>query len=338
MAARRTSNQLYGAADAAARDGNDNIFVGGGADDNIYGTHMITENMDEAVRKSFARKVLGIVTVMFTLVAGIVFTVKYVGYSKVKGVPFAAAVAGDSDGAKNQELLHHISGMFMTELNTSEKNADGEFTQFPSSDYVEEVAASLATLVMVSAILAGVGFLIGLPTYCAVMCGCCGEAPRKFPCSYILCAVIAISFGLQLQLTCFFEATSVIFIALAITVGMVLILYLMSFCCLDFTGCGMWFFGLSIALLLVSMFSMLICVCLSGGGGKHVTVLALVLNGLCALLTCAYIIYAFQLIIGGKNRAHEFSTDDYAIASMFLFVEIYNLFLTILRFVGAMNR
>ena len=62
----------------------------------------------------------------------------------------------------------------------------------------------------------------------------------------------------------------------------------------------------------------------------HDRILQLVYASAGALLFSLYIMYDFSLILGGKHRKHQFSTDDDVLASISLFLDILNLFLFIL--------
>jgi len=46
-----------------------------------------------------------------------------------------------------------------------------------------------------------------------------------------------------------------------------------------------------------------------------------------AIIFAFYIVYDTQLIVGGNHRKHQFSTDDYVIASISLYLDIINMFL-----------
>ena len=48
-----------------------------------------------------------------------------------------------------------------------------------------------------------------------------------------------------------------------------------------------------------------------------------------------YIIYDTQLIVGGKHRSIQFSTDDFVIASISLYLDIINMFLYILDLING---
>ena len=51
-----------------------------------------------------------------------------------------------------------------------------------------------------------------------------------------------------------------------------------------------------------------------------------------------YIVYDTQLIVGGKHRRIEFSSNDFALATISLYTDIINLFLFVLEIVGGSGR
>ena len=54
-----------------------------------------------------------------------------------------------------------------------------------------------------------------------------------------------------------------------------------------------------------------------------------------ALLFSVYIVYDMQLILGGKHRKYQFDIDDDALAAISLFLDIVNLFLSLLELLGG---
>ena len=47
-----------------------------------------------------------------------------------------------------------------------------------------------------------------------------------------------------------------------------------------------------------------------------------------------YLVYDIQLIVGGKNRAYQLSPEEYITAAVFLYLDIVNLFLSMLGLLG----
>jgi len=96
----------------------------------------------------------------------------------------------------------------------------------------------------------------------------------------------------------------------------------------DFTAMGA---GLSSALLLLLLVGLLqiwyrdqLLQTLAAAGG--------------ALLFSVYIVYDMQLILGGQHRKHQFGIDDDALAAISLFLDIVNLFLSLLELLGGRNQ
>ena len=62
-------------------------------------------------------------------------------------------------------------------------------------------------------------------------------------------------------------------------------------------------------------------------GFTTIPILNTVYSVLGAMIFAFYIVYDTQLIVGGNHRKHQFSTDDYVIASISLYLDIINMFL-----------
>ena len=62
-------------------------------------------------------------------------------------------------------------------------------------------------------------------------------------------------------------------------------------------------------------------------GFTNIPILNTVYSVLGAMIFAFYIVYDTQLIVGGNHRKHQFSTDDYVIASISLYLDIINMFL-----------
>ena len=59
----------------------------------------------------------------------------------------------------------------------------------------------------------------------------------------------------------------------------------------------------------------------------NIPILNTIYSVLGAIIFAFYIVYDTQLIVGGNHRKHQFSTDDYVIASISLYLDIINMFL-----------
>jgi len=89
----------------------------------------------------------------------------------------------------------------------------------------------------------------------------------------------------------------------------------------DYTQFGNYLLVALLGLIIFGMFSVFI-----PGHIGHI-----VYSSAGAVIFSFYIIYDTQLIIGGNNRRIQYSVDDYALASISLYLDVVNLFLTILE-------
>ncbi|CAD7947490.1 unnamed protein product [Amoebophrya sp. A25] len=115
----------------------------------------------------------------------------------------------------------------------------------------------------------------------------------------------------------------------------------MSFYCLDLTGMGLWIFlfggmlpflGL-IFILMIMLPTSMACfgLCPATAAVVVPTMTKVVVNVVVFLCVSIYLVFYFQMIIGGKHRRNQFSIDDYALAASCLFLEIIELFLLMLK-------
>ena len=69
--------------------------------------------------------------------------------------------------------------------------------------------------------------------------------------------------------------------------------------------------------------------------GVNMSIPMMLLNGAIAILTCFFIVYDVQLIVGGKNRMVAYQLDDYCFAAINIYVDIVRLFIVLLELFGA---
>merc|ERR1711953_1401315 len=122
-------------------------------------------------------------------------------------------------------------------------------------------------------------------------------------------------------------------VLMAFGITTIVVLSLSIFACqtkIDFTGCGPYLFVALMCLMafgfMLWMFSLFTSFNLEIGR----TIYALIGS----LIFSMYIVYDTQLIVGGKHRRHQFSTDDYCMAAINLYIDIIQLFLYILQLFG----
>jgi FtsH-binding integral membrane protein len=146
---------------------------------------------------------------------------------------------------------------------------------------------------------------------------------RKVPENYILMFIFCISIGYtSARYTIRFSKANVylsMFLTLIAVVALTIYAYVTK---QDFTMLG----GL------LSVFLLLLIVCLFINIFLRIRILTLILNIFGIILFSFYIIYDTQLIIG--KHSFSLSADDYVLAVINLYLDIINMFLFILDLLG----
>merc|ERR1719414_198948 len=97
----------------------------------------------------------------------------------------------------------------------------------------------------------------------------------------------------------------------------------------DFTGCGPYLYGALMVLIFfgfaISMLSLF---------GVQIQWMTMLYNLAGVVIFTFYIVYDTQLILGGNHKV-QFSIDDYCFAALSLYLDIINLFLSLLSLVGS---
>jgi len=155
---------------------------------------------------------------------------------------------------------------------------------------------------------------------------CCESVRRKTPTNFIFLGLFTICEGFLLGVASSTYQADEVLLAAGITTFICLGLTLFSFQTkYDFTTSG----GILFCLLMVLvLFSFLL---LFMGTSKIVTI---VYSCLGALLFSAYLVYDTQLMIGGKHQ-YSISPEEYIFAALNLYLDVINIFLYVLRIIGA---
>lgn len=175
-----------------------------------------------------------------------------------------------------------------------------------------------------------IGGLIGVVCCSFVMC-CLSFMVRKAPGNWILLSALTFFMSVLLGAICAKYSVFVILITLGITVVLFIALTLYAtFTKTDFTGCGPY---LLVFFLVIIIFSFVFGI-ISGALGNPGTIkLVHTIVSFCfVLLFSMYIVYETQKIMGGKRQ--EYSVDDYVIVAIGLYMDVVNLFLSLLGLVG----
>eukprot|EP00919_Chromeraceae_sp_WS-2016_P076206 GHVR01180126.1.p1 GENE.GHVR01180126.1~~GHVR01180126.1.p1 ORF type:complete len:211 (-),score=13.41 GHVR01180126.1:97-729(-) len=169
-------------------------------------------------------------------------------------------------------------------------------------------------------------FVLAFGTLCAMSC-ICTKLARTYPWNYIMLSVFTVAEGMLLGTIVGF--TDFYAVGIAALVTFLIVVALTAFACqtkYDFTGMGPYLFILLVSLII---FGFVAGIFFSSFG-----ILQIVYAYIGALLFSMYLVYDTQLIVGGKNRKHQFSVDEYVFAALNLYLDIVNLFLFILTIVS----
>lgn len=170
------------------------------------------------------------------------------------------------------------------------------------------------------ALVASIGFL------CAI--SCIPSAAREYPTNMILLGGFTICEAVLIGvITSLYTINSVM---LAVGVTAVIVIGLSIYATqteTDFTGAGPYLF---VALLCLMGFGFL---CMFIGG----PIMHKVYAALGALLFSFYLVYDTQLIVGGKHHQFSFGVDDYVFGALTLYIDIIQIFLSLLSLLGDQN-
>lgn len=167
--------------------------------------------------------------------------------------------------------------------------------------------------------------LLGVIIAVMIALVCCGDVRRKYPLNLILLGIFTIAESILLGAISASYKVDTVLIAVGITAVVVVGLTIFSFQTkIDFTGLGTYLF---VAFLVLFAFSILALIIRS-------KILNIVYAALGAGLFSMYLVFDTQLMMGGKHK-YSISPEEYIIACLNLYLDIINLFLMILRLVGA---
>jgi len=153
---------------------------------------------------------------------------------------------------------------------------------------------------------------------------CCVDVARKFPTNYLFLFFVTVC---QAVMVGFFSAHySTGSVVQAALLTATIFLGLTFYACTtktDFTGCGPYLFVALLGLLLASI----MC--------AFFPAMQSAIAGFGAILFSFYIVYDTQLIMGGKHQKVQFGVDDYVFAALNIYLDIINLFISLLQLMGS---
>ncbi|XP_058124574.1 protein lifeguard 1-like [Anopheles coustani] len=165
--------------------------------------------------------------------------------------------------------------------------------------------------------------------FISIICiSCCGEMRRKAPMNFILLGLFTLAESfLVAVVTAQYNADEVM-LALGITAAICLGLTLFAFQTkYDFTMMGGFLFCVVLVFFLFGLISIFF-------EGKVIT---LIYSALGALIFSMFLVYDTQIMLDGKHK-FSISPEEYVFAALNLYLDVINLFLHILRFIGASKR
>jgi len=183
------------------------------------------------------------------------------------------------------------------------------------------------------AVLAVVNISCAVSLVVSVLSSCCPHLLRRYPQNYALLGTFTVAESVLLGFACLQYTVGSVLVCLAITCAVVagLTVYA-NRTKSDFTTAGPYLCCCLLSLfcsgLVLSILAMCGLASTAMFGGLQLLYAA---GG--ALLFSAFLVYDMQLILGG-DHAHEFSVDDYAMAALCVYLDIIQLFLSLLRLIG----
>ncbi|CRH02901.1 bax inhibitor 1, putative [Plasmodium relictum] len=167
------------------------------------------------------------------------------------------------------------------------------------------------------------GIVLSLPILITI--ACVPTIARKYPSNYFVLLLITIGMTLIVSLASARTNSEIFFYAFGITAVVVIGLTIFAFQTKwDFTG---WYVYLFMAFLILFVIGII-------GIFVRSKIYNLIFSGISAFILSISIIVDTQLIIGGKHKKYEFSIDDYIFATLALYMDIINLFISILSIIS----
>jgi len=154
----------------------------------------------------------------------------------------------------------------------------------------------------------------------AIMLSCYMNISRSVPTNYILLCIFTVCEGYLVSYSCVLASPKIVFMAAVMTLGntVSLTIYAMT-TKKDFTYLGGMLAVFGMVFFLVRIFMMF----------TDNPVLHIYSAGFGVCLFGVYLIYDTQLIMG--NKKHELMVNDYVLGALFLYLDIINIFLYVLK-------
>jgi FtsH-binding integral membrane protein len=154
---------------------------------------------------------------------------------------------------------------------------------------------------------------------------CCQGVARTYPANLILLMVFTLFESFLVGAISSTYDTTTVLMAVGITAVVVIAITIFAFQTkYDFTGMGIYLFVFAIVMLVFGILCIII----------RSKIMNIVYSALGAVMFSFYLVFDTQLMLGGKHK-YSISPEDYIMAALNLYIDIIQLFLHILRLVGA---
>ena len=154
---------------------------------------------------------------------------------------------------------------------------------------------------------------------------CNQNLARNYPSNYVmLCLFTSFTSYLVAVVTLAYQINSVL-AAFGLTAGITVALTIYAFQTkYDYTDMGGYLLVILVGVILTGIINIFI----------QNQVLQLIIAGVSSILFSFYIVYDTQQIVGGDHKKYQFGVDDYVFAAITLYLDIINLFLSLLQLMG----
>ncbi|KAH8325643.1 hypothetical protein KR067_003050, partial [Drosophila pandora] len=160
-----------------------------------------------------------------------------------------------------------------------------------------------------------------------IMC-CCRNCFTSSPCKWILFVLYVLAHSIVVAIMAARYAPRIILMAFGVCAILVLALTLFAaFAPCDFTSCWVFLFILGLAMMIIGIVAIFF----------YSRILHLIFASIGILLYSLYLVVDIQMIVGGKNRRHQFDEDEYVLAALSIYHDIIFLFIYILQIIGLID-
>lgn len=172
---------------------------------------------------------------------------------------------------------------------------------------------------------------VGFGTLISLVC-CCQAAIRQHPTNLIIMLIFTLAMGFMVATVAAFYNEQAVLIAVGTTFALTLGLTLFAIQTkIDFTLKSGLLFTASLSVLLFALLAIVMQWLLG-----YSSILRIAVAVAIAGLFSAFLVYDTQLIVGGKHaRGMSYTPDDYVAASISLYLDVINIFLSVLSITGA---